>query len=214
MPRGGALGGTPRSIQGLIASAVALAALALAAAPARATTDRADYDAQVNPICASANLQAKALWEVFFQSSATLERKANKVRGEKRARLQRRLDGLYFRLQDQILAITADALAQLKLVPPAPGDDGIVSEWLATRQALHDLSAQSNALERRILRLFTRQFERARSFRAFLRLDRKLKRLERQANALQAQLLPLYEKDIELGAKLGATYCVTEATGA
>jgi hypothetical protein len=207
------LGGTPRAVWGAIAIAVAIGTLAVAAAPARATTDRADYQAQVNPICASANSQAKALWEAFFQTSAALERKAKKLHGKKRARLERRIDGLFFRLDDEILAVYSAALAQLQLVPPAPGDEGLVTEWLATRQALQNLSAQSNALVQRIDRLFTRQFQDIRSYRAYLRLEKKLKRLERKANALQAQIIPLYEKDIELGAKLGATYCVSEATG-
>jgi hypothetical protein len=200
-------------VWGVIAAAVAVAALAISAPPAAATTDRADYVAQVNPICASAKSQARALWETFFRTTARLEKKAEKLRGKKRVRVQRRIDELFNRLDDQILTVYSGALAQLKLVSPAPGDEALVAEWLATRQALQDLSVKSNALFERIDRLFTRGFQGARSFRAYRRWERKLKRLEKRTNALQALIVPLYEKDLELGAKLGATYCVTEATG-
>jgi hypothetical protein len=203
----------PRASAASTVIAIALLAVAISAGPASAASTRAEYVAQVNPICASANSQARALWETFFKTTDRLEKTAKKLHGKKRIRVQRRLDELFYRLDDQVLAVYSGALAQLKLIPPAPGDEALVAEWLATRQALQDLSAKSNALFQRIDRLFTRGFHEARSFRAFRRLERKMERLEKRANALQAQILPLYEKDLELGAKLGATYCVTEATG-
>jgi hypothetical protein len=53
----------PRLVWGAIATGVGVAALALIAAPAHATTDRVDYSDQANPICISANKQTVQVYE-------------------------------------------------------------------------------------------------------------------------------------------------------
>ena len=198
--------------RGVLAIAFALVAMAVGPAAAQAATDRADYAAQVNPICAAANAQSKAIYESAEQAVERLSRRAKKHRGKKNDRLFQQLSKVFFDAGDQSLAVARAALAQVRVVLPAPGDESIVSEWLATDQALLDMSAESNALSRRIDRLFTAEIT-FHSFRALERHERKLKRLEQQANTLYAQIEPLAERYTELGAKLGATYCVSDATG-
>jgi hypothetical protein len=201
-----------------------IVALAVAAAPAYATSDRADYDAQVNPICASANAQVKQLYD---QLEALLDKlpdsgsgttvitdKGKSKKQRKRSKQEREANRLFNQLPFQIKAIYDAELAQLKQVAPAAGDESLVANWLGNRQAIQDLNAQFNALEQRIERLFTREFKRRRfNLKAFERSERKQKRLEAQATALYEQLEQAENKDVEFGTQLGATYCVTQATG-
>jgi hypothetical protein len=210
------LGGMPRVIRGAIATSVAAAALAIAAAPAVATTDRADYAAQVNPICKSANSQQKQLYEGFEQALDRIDKKRQTARGKKRAKLNARLEKLFSQLPAQSLAIADAEEAQLRQVAAAPGDEALVSDWLGNRQAELEVIRQLNAIEARIEALFERSST-GRNIKALLkherRIDRKVKRLERHADALYSQLEDLQERNLEEGTELGATYCVTGATG-
>jgi hypothetical protein len=203
---------TRRSRQAALGVGLTLIASAAFAAPAGAASTRAEYVAQVNPICASANAQAEQLYESVSQELNRLNRKANRARGKKRRKLEARSERLFEQLPDLSLAIYYTELERLKAVAPAAGDESLVSEWLATRQAGLDLTAQANRIEKRAERLFSRGFE-GHSLRAAERWEKKLEKLEKQVNQLYQQAEPLYEKDIELGTKLGATYCVTQATG-
>jgi superfamily II RNA helicase len=212
--RGGpVLGGKPRRTWGALAISIALVALALAAAPALATTDRPDYDAQVNPICASANAQSEQVDALFVQTFAQLKHRASKVHGKKRKKILNRLEGLFYDITDQQVAVYNAELGRLKQVSAAPGDEKLVSDWLTARQQVLDLTSQANAIARVSDRLFTRAFEKTRSLRQFIRLQKKVSALDRQVDVLYSQIEPLYRQDIELGAKLGAAYCVSEATG-
>jgi hypothetical protein len=189
-----------------------IVALAIAATPAHATTDRADYAAQANTICKSGNAQQKQLYESFEQAIDRINAKEKKARGKKQAKLENKIDRLFSQIDDQSLAIADATHAQLKLIPAAPGDEQLVADWLGISQGLLDLIGQLNALNAKIEKLFFAP-PKGHSLRAFMKQERKVKRLEKQANGLYAQLEPLNEKDIELGTQLGATYCVTGATG-
>jgi hypothetical protein len=194
----------------LIAPATVAVALAITAAPVFATTDVADYAAQVNPICQSANAQQKQLYESFEQAINRLHDKP--ARGKKGAKIERRIDRLFTQLPIKSQAVLDAEFSQLKNVPPAPGDEGLVSDWLAIRQSELNLGRQLTALEIRIEKLFNFEPKKL-SIRAFNRQDRREKRLEQKANRLYKQLEPLGDTDLELGTRLGATYCVTGATG-
>lgn len=200
--------------RGAIALAIAMIALAITAVPALATSSRAEYDDQVNPICQSANTQAEQLLQAFEQQLRGLEGK--QVRGKKARRLRKKIDRLYNQLPSQWLAIFQSEFEQLKAVPPAPGDEGLVSDWLGNRGRLLSLTAQLFEVERQLEKLYD-GVHRAHSLRAFKRL---LKRQERQEKRLEALNESLYEQlesaskiDLELGTRVGATYCVTGATG-
>jgi uncharacterized protein YoxC len=112
------------SVRGLIALAIALVALAIAACPASATTDRSDCAAQVNTVCKSVNTLQKQLFDTFEQTERQLDAKANKLRGKKRRKIQKRAESLFDQLPNQSLAIFATEVTQLAQVPAASGDEG------------------------------------------------------------------------------------------
>lgn len=193
-----------------------IVALAIAAAPAYATTDRADYDAQVNPICKSSNAQLEQLITSFQQTFKALDRRANKLRGKKQRKLERQQERLYEQIPFQFLGLESAELAQLKSVLPAPGDESLVRDWLASRELKLSLYQQSIPIEQRIETVYEKPID-ANSLKKF---ERKLKRQDRQVKRLERQLDSLYDQseaagkvDLELGTQLGATYCVTQATG-
>jgi ribosome-associated translation inhibitor RaiA len=200
------------SAHALIAFATTLIALAITVTAAYATTDRTEYAAQVNTICRSANAQQKQLYEAFEQAIDRLDAKEKKARGRKVAKIEQAIERLFNQIPVQSLAIADAEHAQVKQIAPAPGDEALVSEWVGINQSVLDLNRQIQAIERRAERLFDAPFK-GHSIRAFGKRDRKQKRLERQANGLYQQLEPLYDRYVEVGTQLGATYCVTSATG-
>jgi hypothetical protein len=210
------LGGMPRFIWGAIATGVAAAALAIAAAPASATTDRADYDAQVNSICKASNAQQEQFIDSLEQTLHRLDRRAHKLRGKKRQRIEQRIEMLFEQAPSQSLAIVSAELAQLKAVLPAQGDEALVGEWLAKRDLEVQLYVQTIQIEAQIEKIFGKDLfahNLKRLLKKTRRQDRQLKRLQRQENSLYEQLDAAYKADLELGTELGATYCVTGATG-
>jgi ribosome-associated translation inhibitor RaiA len=206
----------PSFMWGAIATGVAVAALAMAATPARATTDRADYDAQVNSICKVSNAQQEQFIDSLEQTLARLDRRAHKLRGKKRQKIRQREERLFEQAPSQSLAIVSAELAQLKAVLPAPGDEALVSEWLAKRDLEVQLYVQTIQIDAQIdkvydIDLFAHNYKQLR--KKIRRQDRQLKRLRRQENSLYEQLEATYKADLELGTQLGANYCVTGATG-
>ena len=141
--------------------AVALIAFAALPAVASATTDRADYAAQVNSICASAK-------------------------------------GTDFA-----------ELAALRSVPAAPGDEGIVSDWLNARERTLDLNRQLNQLDRQVNKLVKRT-RLTLSIETLIRIDRKVKKLDRRAAHVEDKLIAAEDQDDDLGSLLGATNCVID----
>jgi hypothetical protein len=206
----------PRSMWGAIAAGVAVTALAIVAAPASATTDRADYDAQVNSICKASNTQQEQFVDSLEQTLHRLDRRSHKLRGKKRRKIEQRIERLFEQAPSQSLAIVSAELAQLKAVSPAAGDETLVGEWLAKRDLEVQLYLQSIQIEAQIDKVFEKDFV-AHSYKQLLkktrRQDRLLKRLQRQENSLYEQLEAANKADLELGTELGATYCVTGATG-
>jgi hypothetical protein len=215
-----------------IALAITMLALAITAPSAGAAATRAEYAAQVNPICAYANAQIEQVYREIEAKIKRLERKQKKAgknngssvivfnatatesrKKKKRDGLLDPFDRLFLEISERTLAISAAALGQLRQVAPAPGDEALVTSWLANRQMIQELGERSARLERQSLRLFNRS-DRIHSIRGLKRLEQKERRLNRQSNRLYAQLEPAYELDVELGTQLGATYCVTGATGA
>jgi hypothetical protein len=206
--------------------------LALAAPSAFATESRTEYAAQVNPICASANAQINQVYAeleakakrlekkqkkrgkrsgssvVFFEASASKSKKAKKHDGSLDA-----FDRLFYEAYERSEIIYAAALAQIGQVAPAPGDESLVSRWLSTNHLIQDLNEQATELSKRIDRLFNREFT-GRTIRSFRKFEQRTKRLERKSKRIYAQLEIAYDLDLELGTELGATYCVTGATGA
>lgn len=201
----------PGRVWGVTATAVAMAGLAIAAAPAGATTDRIDYSDQANPICASANKQVEDLYEFVEAETDRLE--SLRPRNRKKARrLLDRAERLYEQLPFQFLAIYQAELDQLKSIAPPPGYEGTVASWLATRQEIATLYQQYLQIQQEEDRLFGPPGKR-RSRKAIKRARKRRESLERASVRIVVRFGTDDKIDLELGAKLGAAYCVTGATG-
>jgi hypothetical protein len=209
------MGGTvrdPGKGHGVTALVIAGLTLAIIAAPASATTDRADYAAQVNSICRAQNTQLDQLF-------SDLKQKLRKSRGGKRkssrnsnrayAKYQRLVDRFY----DELFRIENDAETQIEQVAAAPGDESTVSTWTGNRRLSLTLSQQAYELSERFFGQLQKKFSRIHSLRGIKRFEKKRKRIESRINGMYAQIEAANNVDLELGTALGATYCVTSASG-
>jgi hypothetical protein len=204
------------------ALSVAAVALGLTAPGAAATSDRAEYLAQVNPICATANQEIDRLTGEVMRKLKRAEKKQKDQGGGsvvvfpsaegKKQKLPPfdKISQLFNWYTRQVLAVEDSELASLRAVAPAPGDETLVADWLNARGLQIALYRQILPIEKQIEKLF---FASPRSPGKYERIERRLKKLERRSNQIYAQLLAAYENDIELGAQLGASYCVTQASG-
>jgi hypothetical protein len=182
-----------------------LGAALLAAPVASATTDRANYAAQVNPICASANAQHEAAYEAFLAKAKRQARKQKGRRGNSSAPFN------FASLIRQGERIDGATQSALEAIPAAPGDEGIVATWLRVRRDRLNLDMKANKLTIQMDRMFN-QLGKG-SPRAFTKFERRMRRIDRQYSRLLRQGETLSDQNLELGTQLGATYCVTGATG-
>ena len=196
--------------QGLLAFAGVVAALAVTAAPAVATTDRIDYSDQANPICASTHRQVLQLYESIEAEAARLDNLHPKSRKKSR-QIYKRIGRLYEEFPLRYIALFRAELDQLKAIAPPPGYEGDVARWLATREELVTLYLQYTQIEL--------QLENGPGVRRPPTRKEVKRRAKRRANLesleeqIDQKLLTDSETDLELGAKLGAAYCVTGADG-
>jgi hypothetical protein len=107
--------------RGIIAFVLSMGLITVWAAPADAVSTRAEYVAQVEPIC-------KQAYDQFIAGT----RKLNKVK----PRLGLlptlvKLSALYRRTLDP-------SLVQLSAVPPAPGDEEVIAQWLKLQWVFAD----------------------------------------------------------------------------
>jgi hypothetical protein len=129
------LGGTPRFVQGLTAVAIAVIALAITAGPATAATTRAEYVAQVDPVCQAAQAQEEAAALPVSKKLKRLHKQermkkaSRKARGRAAKREMRLLAGFY----DYVVAVEHGVNAQIATIPPAIEDTSLVQVWLRAR---------------------------------------------------------------------------------
>jgi hypothetical protein len=202
------LGGMPRFMWGAIVTGVALAALALTAAPAVATTDRVDYSDQANPICASANKQTVQLYEFIEAETERLEALHPKNRKQAR-RIRKRAERLYDQFPFQALAIYRASLEQLKGIAAPPGYEDTVARWLGAREQIAALYEQYLQID---IAIDSIEFA-GKSRKAIKRALKRERKLEEREDQIDDQLIAAYDVDLELGTRMGAAYCVTGATG-
>jgi hypothetical protein len=119
----------------LISAIVALAIAAIAAAPASAATSRAEWVAQVDPICQNGQAQEA----VAAQPMIRMIKRAKKHRNRKTSRKAERAVVTYF---FQYANIERAVDAQIATVPPAPDDVSLVQVWLRARGELLDLETR------------------------------------------------------------------------
>jgi hypothetical protein len=139
--------------RGLLAVATALVALAIGSSTAYGATTRADYVAQVDPICQAAAAPARQAFGAFFAAVKHKKGGANALNHPKvvshqvripAAKLYRRLAGIYGAMNAQIAAVA-----------PAPADATRVSAWLALRGTVAtDLGGLAASLKHNHLHVF------------------------------------------------------------
>jgi hypothetical protein len=190
---------------------IALVALAIAPSTVRAATNRAEYAAQVNTICASANARADELSRQTSQELKRLDRKLKRATGAQRRRLLARRTKLSLSLPGRRLKIFSAELGQLRSVPAAPGDESLVTSWLDIRQTILDLSAQVNRIDRRVAQLFERFT--TRSIPELNRLERKVRMLDKRAGQLNNRKISMEGQHDAIGTELGATSCIADSGG-
>jgi hypothetical protein len=107
-------------------------ALAVVAAPASAATTRADWVAQVDPICQSAKKPADRAIGAWFKA---LNKKGALDRPYKPKEFEREFTGISARLTSRLVAIYSRVTTDIAAVVPAPGDESVVATWLADRNS-------------------------------------------------------------------------------
>src|SRR5215813_7323572 len=101
-----------------VAPAVVLIALALAATAAYAAATRAEYVAQVDPICRAANPKQNALLKALERRIKQLHR-----HGVDTETPAKRVIRIALRYYDRLAEIQRGENAQIAIVTPAPGDE-------------------------------------------------------------------------------------------
>jgi hypothetical protein len=119
-----------------IAIATALVAMAAGSGTAHAAATRAEYVAQVDPICASAQLEEGIAGEPL----AGLTKRVNKHRHARV--LERKYSRAFANYLRQFIAIERSVNAQLAAIPPAPEDVSLIQVWLRARGQLLDSEEQ------------------------------------------------------------------------
>lgn len=208
-----------------ISIAVAGLALVSAVPSASATANRPEYQAQVNEICANANREQERIVGVLIRKLKRAEKKqggsgeiiffteravlAAKKKGKPKPETDplTRIFNHYNRL---LLAVEDSELASLVQIAAAPGDEALVADWLRSRELQNRLYREAIHIEARIEKLFRANL---RTRKEVLRLLKKLEKLERRYERIVEQAAAAYETDIEVGARLGASYCITDASG-
>jgi hypothetical protein len=130
----------PRARLVVLASMITFA-LAASSPKADAAATRAEYVAQVEPICHAAQAPT-------FKAYSALFKAGNKIRASERAgnfqgavRLTERALGRFYA---KVSAIYAATTIRLSTVTPAPGDESTVAGWLAGRNQAIPIGIQAS----------------------------------------------------------------------
>jgi hypothetical protein len=129
-----------------------LAAIAIMATSASAATTRAEFVAQVDPICQNGQAQGAIAAQPMLKAA-----KRDKRRGSRKA--AKKLDRAMRTYFTQSAAIQKAVNTQIATVPPAPDDVSLVQVWLRARGELIDNETQ----------LFTHKFRSKGDLKGFAR---------------------------------------------
>jgi hypothetical protein len=114
--------GFPAS-SGVIALAIAVISLAINPAPAPAAATRAEYVAQVDPICHAADLKGKRLFEKHRLPKA-IDLGSLQYGGREGQLIVARQIVLNNR------RVVGPSIASISTIPPPPGDEVLISTWI------------------------------------------------------------------------------------
>lgn len=147
---------TSRRHTAALALPLLLLAIAVFAAPANAATTRAEYVAQVDPICQQENISQKA---VVRSLNKRVKRLAK--RGFDPQKPSKPVARLIIRGYDRLAGLQRGANGSIALVTPAPGDQTTTSSWIQQRAAFATLFQRAGHLfahqkQRKALGLFFR----------------------------------------------------------
>jgi hypothetical protein len=112
----------------LIAPGVVGVALAITASTAIAASTRAEYVAQVDPICQAAHAAGQAEVKRYERQVRRLTRHGFDPDHPSKALLRAAVG-----FADRIAKIERPSFAQIAAITPAPGDEATVAEWLRLR---------------------------------------------------------------------------------
>jgi hypothetical protein len=125
---------TPPVAPALAAIAIGLAAVAITAAPAAAASTRAEYVAQVDPICQAGLAQEDAAARPVLKKLKRIQKQRRQAHSRKtRARVTRRELRTLASFFDVVAKVEQGLNAQIATIPPAIEDTSLVQVWLRVR---------------------------------------------------------------------------------
>jgi hypothetical protein len=117
--------------------AIALVAMAFTAAAAQAASTRAEYVAQVDPVCQQALMAEKTADKTFHRRIKKAEQQLKLGRHPKAAR------SVLLRYYGRLRQIDRNLDGAIAPIPPAPGDEPTIQTWLAQRERSIDLQRRA-----------------------------------------------------------------------
>ena len=139
--------------RGLLAVATALVALAIGSGAAYGASTRAEYVAQVDPICQAAATPARQAFGAFFKAVKNKKGGANALQHPKVVSHQVRIPAA--KLYRRLSVIYGAMNAQIAAVAPTPDDAARVAAWLSLRGTVAaDLGALAASLKHNHLHVF------------------------------------------------------------
>jgi hypothetical protein len=124
-----------------VALATTMIALAISASVAHAASTRAEYVAQVDPICQTELAQEKAVIR-----PATKQVKHLEDQGFDPDKPSKPIGRVVARSYDRLAAVQRDADGQIAAVVSAPGDEAVVTSWLQQRATFTQLFQRAGQL--------------------------------------------------------------------
>ena len=132
----------PRPSHALIALAIAGVALAIIATPANAAATRAEYIAQVDPICQSALASESATLKQYTRRVKRIRKHHPDVEIHPTKQFLRTVSAGYRKLAGEVSL----ANSQITPITPAPGDEFTVSRWMQDRTAFAQAAQRAGRL--------------------------------------------------------------------
>jgi hypothetical protein len=154
---------TSRGRRVALAFGLALIAITAFAAPAGAASTRAEYVVQIEPICQSAKKPAiKTFTQVIkFSDKLGIDDREDLEKKQ----IKRKVRALTSRLYLDWAAIYGGVTERVAAVPPAPGDEGAIANWLDSRRTVTaDLETAARAYKHgkeKLVKRIGRQADRA-----------------------------------------------------
>lgn len=152
--------GVNRAALGAAALALSVIALTISATTAQGAATRAEYVAQVDPICQAAAKPEGKLVTAYLKAFARLGKGVANGGSAKQA--TKRLVAKSARLMRRIVTIEQGVTTQIDAVSPPPSDAGTVAIWLEKRKvAEQTVLSGIRALKHRKIASFDARLDRA-----------------------------------------------------